>query len=57
MSVEIAVLHELGQFLQNSTRGEDITCCYGGEEFVMILVKATLEGTCKNQKKSVKISG
>jgi diguanylate cyclase (GGDEF)-like protein len=31
------VLRELGAFLQQNTRGEDIACRYGGEEFLLIL--------------------
>jgi diguanylate cyclase (GGDEF)-like protein len=34
-----------GQFLQANTRGEDIACRYGGEEFVVILPKASPEDT------------
>jgi diguanylate cyclase (GGDEF)-like protein len=34
------VLSELGRFLQSRTRGEDIACRYGGEEFVLILPEA-----------------
>ncbi|MCP4404073.1 MAG: diguanylate cyclase [bacterium] len=37
------VLRELGQFLYNNTRGEDIACRYGGEEFLLILPGASLE--------------
>lgn len=32
-----AVLREFGGFLQSHTRGEDVACRYGGEEFVLIL--------------------
>jgi diguanylate cyclase (GGDEF)-like protein/PAS domain S-box-containing protein len=39
------LLHSLGTFLQTSTRGEDIVCRYGGEEFTLILPEATLEDT------------
>jgi len=38
-----ALLRELGTFLQRNTRGEDVVCRYGGEEFVLILPEATLE--------------
>lgn len=31
------VLKEFGAFLQNNSRGEDIVCRYGGEEFTVIL--------------------
>jgi len=49
-----SVLKALGRFLQNNTRGEDIICRYGGEEFVMILINTTLEGM---QKKADDIHG
>lgn len=31
------VLHEIGKFLLQTVRGNDIACRYGGEEFVLIL--------------------
>lgn len=40
-----ALLRELGSFLKLRTRGEDIACRYGGEEFVYVLPDATLEDT------------
>jgi diguanylate cyclase (GGDEF)-like protein len=40
-----AVLKELGTFLKQRTRGEDIACRYGGEEFILILIDANLEST------------
>jgi len=39
------VLHELGQFLQNNVRKEDVACRYGGEEFTLILPGASLDIT------------
>jgi diguanylate cyclase (GGDEF)-like protein len=39
------VLKELGYFLQSHIRKSDIACRYGGEEFMLILPKATLEDT------------
>ncbi len=39
------LLRELGTFLKTRTRGEDIACRYGGEEFVFVLPEATLEDT------------
>ena len=42
-----AMLHELGSFLLKSTRGEDIVCRYGGEEFVAVFPNATLENAAK----------
>ncbi len=38
-------LQQVGRFLQGAVRGEDIACRFGGEEFVAILPKATLEDT------------
>ncbi len=40
-----ALLRETGRFLQAHTRGVDIACRYGGEEFVVILPGASLEKT------------
>jgi diguanylate cyclase (GGDEF)-like protein len=37
------VLKELAALLQRSTRGEDIACRYGGEEFLIIMPGATTE--------------
>ena len=39
------VLREIGAQLQCQIRGEDITCRYGGEEFILILPEANLEVT------------
>lgn len=38
-----AILKEIGAYLQSNVRGEDIVCRMGGEEFVVILPRATLE--------------
>jgi len=38
-----ALLRELGQFLKNHVRNEDIACRYGGEEFLLIMPDASLE--------------
>lgn len=38
-----AVLRELGQMLKVNTRGGDVACRFGGEEFVLILPETTLE--------------
>jgi len=38
-----AVLKGLGQFLKTQIRDEDIACRYGGEEFMLMLMNATLE--------------
>ncbi|MCL1634834.1 diguanylate cyclase [Luteimonas sp. SX5] len=37
-----ALLAAFGQLLQDQTRGEDIACRYGGEEFTLILPEADL---------------
>ncbi|KPA17530.1 diguanylate cyclase [Candidatus Magnetomorum sp. HK-1] len=39
------VLKELGAFLKQRTRGEDIACRYGGEEFMLILTDANPDNT------------
>ncbi|MCP3873311.1 MAG: diguanylate cyclase [Desulfobacteraceae bacterium] len=58
-----AVLRGLGQFFKDNTRGNDIACRYGGEEFVLILSKAGQEQTlikaenlCLSVRKNLKIS-
>ena len=38
------VLKEIGDLLQRNTRGEDIACRYGGEEFLLILPNTGMEG-------------
>ncbi|MBF0100813.1 MAG: diguanylate cyclase [Desulfobacterales bacterium] len=40
-----SILRELGQYLREHTRNEDIVCRYGGEEFTLIMFDATLEST------------
>ncbi len=40
-----ALLREIGTLLQRHTRGDDIACRYGGEEFTVILPEAPLEIT------------
>jgi diguanylate cyclase (GGDEF)-like protein len=37
------VLRQLGRHVQDSSRGSDIPCRYGGEEFLLIMPEATLE--------------
>lgn len=39
------VLGRIGDLLRNATRGDDIACRMGGEEFALILPGATPEGT------------
>jgi diguanylate cyclase (GGDEF)-like protein len=38
-------IHHVGSFLLGAVRGDDVACRYGGEEFVVILPKASLEDT------------
>lgn len=40
-----ALLRELGAFLKKTTRGGDIVCRYGGEEFLVVMPGANLENT------------
>jgi diguanylate cyclase (GGDEF)-like protein/PAS domain S-box-containing protein len=40
-----ALLCEVGKFLQDHLRAEDVACRYGGEEFLLIMPGATLEST------------
>jgi len=37
------VLQELGRYLKKSTRGEDLACRFGGEEFIIIMVNTNIE--------------
>jgi diguanylate cyclase (GGDEF)-like protein len=39
------VLRRIGRFLGAAVRGEDVACRFGGEEFVVILPKASLDDT------------
>ncbi len=41
------VLRELGAYLKDNTRGEDLACRYGGEEFVIIMVATEIENAKK----------
>ena len=38
------LLRGLGDFLNRSTRGQDIACRYGGEEFALVLSDSSLSG-------------
>ncbi|MDD5016686.1 MAG: PAS domain S-box protein [Eubacteriales bacterium] len=40
-----SLLRELGAFLKKSTRGGDVVCRYGGEEFTVVLPGANLENS------------
>lgn len=48
-----ALLRALGRLLINRTRGGDIACRYGGEEFVLIFPDASLEDT-RNRAESIR---
>ena len=37
------VLQELGSYLNENTRGEDLACRFGGEEFMIIMVDTSIE--------------
>jgi diguanylate cyclase (GGDEF)-like protein/PAS domain S-box-containing protein len=39
-----AVLRAFGDLLKKNTRGQDIACRYGGEEFALVLTDSTLAG-------------
>jgi diguanylate cyclase (GGDEF)-like protein len=41
------LLRAFGNFLKQRTRGQDVACRYGGEEFVLILSDAAVEGACQ----------
>lgn len=38
-------MHLVGSFLSGAVRGDDVACRYGGEEFVVILPRASLDDT------------
>jgi diguanylate cyclase (GGDEF)-like protein len=39
-----ALLRTLGDFLKRNTRGQDIACRFGGEEFALVLTDSTFDG-------------
>lgn len=45
------VLKELAAYLKKNTRGEDLACRYGGEEFIVILVDTDIEAAGKKAEK------
>lgn len=45
------LLRELGSVFTSITRGGDIACRYGGEEFLLILTEASLETGCERAAK------
>jgi diguanylate cyclase (GGDEF)-like protein len=42
-----ALLRALGNLLRESTRGQDVACRYGGEEFAFVLAGASLDAAQK----------
>jgi diguanylate cyclase (GGDEF)-like protein/PAS domain S-box-containing protein len=44
------LLRAFGNFLNQRTRGQDVACRYGGEEFAVILSEASLEGALQRAK-------
>jgi diguanylate cyclase (GGDEF)-like protein len=42
-----ALLRELGKLLKETTRGQDVACRYGGEEFAFVLAGASLDAARK----------
>ena len=51
------LLSGLGKLLKSQTRGEDIACRYGGEEFLLILPGASMEialGRAENLRQAIK---
>jgi diguanylate cyclase (GGDEF)-like protein/PAS domain S-box-containing protein len=41
------LLRGFGDFLSQGTRGQDVACRYGGEEFLLILASASIDAACK----------
>lgn len=50
-----AVLAQFGKLLQAMSRGEDIACRYGGEEFTLILPEADLE-TARARAEAIRVA-
>jgi diguanylate cyclase (GGDEF)-like protein/PAS domain S-box-containing protein len=51
------LLRALGDLLRRTTRGQDIACRYGGEEFALVLTDSNLPGAlhrCENLRQEVK---
>lgn len=45
------ILRELGEYLKENTRGEDLACRFGGEEFIIIMVDTDTDRALKKAKK------
>ncbi len=45
------VLKELGTYLKEKSRGEDLACRYGGEEFIIILADTDIDQAAKKAQK------
>lgn len=45
------VLQELGKYLKENTRGEDLACRFGGEEFIIIMVDTDTETALRKAEK------
>ncbi|NNK93168.1 MAG: GGDEF domain-containing protein, partial [Desulfobacterales bacterium] len=45
------VLCELGRYLQDNSRGEDLACRFGGEEFIIIMVDTDIDRAHRKAKK------
>jgi diguanylate cyclase (GGDEF)-like protein/PAS domain S-box-containing protein len=41
------LLRGFGDFLSQGTRGQDVACRYGGEEFLIVLSGASIDAACK----------
>ena len=41
------LLRGFGDFLSQGTRGQDVACRYGGEEFLIVLSGASVDAACK----------
>lgn len=46
-----AVLRAIGHYMQSAARGEDIASRYGGEEFVLVMVQASLSAVLERAEK------
>jgi diguanylate cyclase (GGDEF)-like protein len=44
------LLRSLGEFILQRTRGQDVACRFGGEEFTILLTSAPLDAACKRAK-------